>query len=304
MALPPLSDLFHIGQLVRCTVAGLRTGAAAGEEAADKAGKQGGKGGKGGSARKRVDLSLRVSKMNAGLGEQGWAVCNALVAPAAAATALCVLLPRCQRSCRAQRQRLACSCMHICCDGCSHFGTGPPRPDCFLCAAPRPSLPTGAESLKDGLALPACVRSVEDHGYLLALGVKARRFCWAVGSCARRYPCRCLHSLTPAGGCSTHGCRLQYGAAQTSSLPLTRCLNSSSPSAGRQRLLAQEGRRGGRPRAGPRHAGGGGCGGRRPAACWRRQQRHCHLQARRGGGGGGQGVGWPEHWCVGGRVPA
>ncbi|PRW20900.1 RRP5-like protein [Chlorella sorokiniana] len=98
IALPPLSDLFHIGQLVRCTVTGLRTGAAAGEEAGGKqGGKQGSKGSKSGSARKRVDLSLRVSKMNAGL---------------------------------------------------------------------------GAESLKEGLALPACVRSVEDHGYLLALGVK------------------------------------------------------------------------------------------------------------------------------------
>ncbi len=32
--------------------------------------------------------------------------------------------------------------------------------------------PAGAESLKEGLGLPACVRSVEDHGYLLALGVK------------------------------------------------------------------------------------------------------------------------------------
>ncbi len=69
IALPPLSDLFHIGQLVRCSVAGLRTGADAGEGAGAKQGGKGGKEGKSGAARKRVDLSLRVSKMNAGLGE-------------------------------------------------------------------------------------------------------------------------------------------------------------------------------------------------------------------------------------------
>lgn len=28
--------------------------------------------------------------------------------------------------------------------------------------------------MREGLALPACVRSVEDHGYLLSLGIKAR----------------------------------------------------------------------------------------------------------------------------------
>ena len=66
--LPPLASLFHIGQLVRCTVTGLRTGAP-GEAAAT--GKQaGGKQQGGGGAKKRVDCSLRVSKMNAGLGER------------------------------------------------------------------------------------------------------------------------------------------------------------------------------------------------------------------------------------------
>lgn len=32
----------------------------------------------------------------------------------------------------------------------------------------------GAEGLSAGLALAACVRSVEDHGFLLSLGVKVR----------------------------------------------------------------------------------------------------------------------------------
>ncbi len=31
-----------------------------------------------------------------------------------------------------------------------------------------------ADALTEGLALPACVRSVEDHGYTLDLGIKAR----------------------------------------------------------------------------------------------------------------------------------
>lgn len=100
--LPPLASLFHIGQLVRCTVSSLRTGAPGEAPPAGKqpGGKQGGKGG--GAPRKRVDCSLRVSKMSAGLG-----------------------------------------------------------PEC----------------LKEGMQLPACVRSVEDHGYLLALGIQvgARR---------------------------------------------------------------------------------------------------------------------------------
>ena len=30
----------------------------------------------------------------------------------------------------------------------------------------------GVESVREGLGLPACVRSVEDHGYILALGIK------------------------------------------------------------------------------------------------------------------------------------
>jgi hypothetical protein len=33
----------------------------------------------------------------------------------------------------------------------------------------------GAEGLAAGLALAACVRSVEDHGFLLSLGVKVLR---------------------------------------------------------------------------------------------------------------------------------
>jgi hypothetical protein len=71
-ALPPLTDLFSIGQLVGGTVVGLRTGreapaAAAADRGAQGDGKVSGKGG--GARRKRVDLSLRVSKLNSGLGE-------------------------------------------------------------------------------------------------------------------------------------------------------------------------------------------------------------------------------------------
>ncbi|EFN56095.1 hypothetical protein CHLNCDRAFT_145628 [Chlorella variabilis] len=100
VVLPPLTDLFTIGQLVRGTVVALRSGSSGDSESAGKAGAKkaaAAEGGAGGAKKKRVDLSLRVSKMNAGL---------------------------------------------------------------------------GPESLREGLALPACVSSVEDHGYLLALGVK------------------------------------------------------------------------------------------------------------------------------------
>lgn len=58
-SLPPLSDLFRVGQLVRGTVVGLRAGG------------EGQEGGKGGGQKKRVDLSLRVSKLHAGLGREG-----------------------------------------------------------------------------------------------------------------------------------------------------------------------------------------------------------------------------------------
>jgi hypothetical protein len=33
----------------------------------------------------------------------------------------------------------------------------------------------GAEALAPGRALPACVRSVEDHGFTLTLGISVRR---------------------------------------------------------------------------------------------------------------------------------
>lgn len=82
--LPPLADLFRIGQLVRCTVVGLRGGH--GEGATSAAGNK----------RKRVDVSLHLSRLHAGL---------------------------------------------------------------------------TAEALKEGAALPAVVRSMEDHGYLLGLGI-------------------------------------------------------------------------------------------------------------------------------------
>ena len=63
-ALPHLADLFHIGQLVRCTVSALRAGGGAA-----KGGKGEGQPGAKGGQKKRVDLTLRVSKMNAALGE-------------------------------------------------------------------------------------------------------------------------------------------------------------------------------------------------------------------------------------------
>jgi rRNA biogenesis protein RRP5 len=86
-ALPPLAELFAVGQLVRCTVVGLRGGE--GDPGPAPPG--------GGPRRKRVDLSLHVARANAGL---------------------------------------------------------------------------GAGALRAGAALPGCVRSVEDHGYLLTLGIK------------------------------------------------------------------------------------------------------------------------------------
>ena len=71
VVLPPLTDLFTIGQLVRGTVVALRSGSSGDSESAGKAGAKkaaAAEGGAGGAKKKRVDLSLRVSKMNAGLG--------------------------------------------------------------------------------------------------------------------------------------------------------------------------------------------------------------------------------------------
>ncbi|KAL4451480.1 hypothetical protein ABPG75_007142 [Micractinium tetrahymenae] len=101
-ALPQLTDLFTIGQLVRCTVTGLRDGSNEGGGAAAADGRKKKKKGSKGEEeerkrRKRVDVSLRLSKLCAGL---------------------------------------------------------------------------GPEAVREGLALPACVRSVEDHGYLLSFGIK------------------------------------------------------------------------------------------------------------------------------------
>ncbi|KAL4852689.1 rRNA biogenesis protein RRP5 [Chlorella vulgaris] len=99
-ALPALIDLFSIGQLVRATVTAVRSGGgneAGNDQAGAKAASADAKDGSKKKATKRVMLSLRVSKMNGGL---------------------------------------------------------------------------GPESLQGGMALPACVRSVEDHGFTLALGIK------------------------------------------------------------------------------------------------------------------------------------
>lgn len=80
---PPLTELFSIGQLVRCSVTALRDGGQEGGDVAE-GGKKKEKGKKGGGERKqrkRVDVSLRLSKLCAGLGEgclgvgcplQGW----------------------------------------------------------------------------------------------------------------------------------------------------------------------------------------------------------------------------------------
>lgn len=68
-ALPPLTDLFSIGQLVRCTVTGLRDGSQESGDAAGAKKKKGKKGEGEKKQRKRVDVSLRLSKLCAGLGE-------------------------------------------------------------------------------------------------------------------------------------------------------------------------------------------------------------------------------------------
>ncbi len=92
-----LSELFHVGQLIRCCVSRLRDGTSAADAAAASTtpGKKGAKTPT--NNRKRVDLTLHVSKVNSGL---------------------------------------------------------------------------GADSVREGAALPACVKSVEDHGYLVSFGIK------------------------------------------------------------------------------------------------------------------------------------
>ncbi|KAL4538228.1 hypothetical protein Ndes2526B_g03454 [Nannochloris sp. 'desiccata'] len=89
-----LSELFHVGQFVRCCVTRLREGTDT-----DTPTTPGSSSGKKGTSnnRKRVDLSLHVSKVNSGL---------------------------------------------------------------------------GADSVREGAALPACVKSVEDHGYLVTFGIR------------------------------------------------------------------------------------------------------------------------------------
>ena len=163
-ALPPLSQLFSIGQLVRCTVTALRDGQGGGS------GKQGtkesaaGTGGAGDAPakkqRKRVELTLRVSKMNAGLG--GWAGGQAGRRAAGCERAVhAVWGLRHWRQGKAEDAR---RCL-------ARRAPFPPHTPFRPCFTPPPR-PAGLESLKEGLALPACVRSVEDHGYLLTLGIK------------------------------------------------------------------------------------------------------------------------------------
>lgn len=100
-SLPPLTRLFHPGQLVRSIVTGLRTGAAAEPEPRAPAGQKR----KRGAPQKLIELSLEVARVCAGVAAD--------------------------------------------------------------------------EGLREGMALPACVRSVEDHGYTLLLGPQG-----AEGGCA------------------------------------------------------------------------------------------------------------------------
>ena len=90
-----LSDLFHVGQLVRCVVSRLRTGKE--EEVNKDATTTKKQDSKTQAQRKRVDITLHVAKVNSGL---------------------------------------------------------------------------GGDSVREGAALSACVKSVEDHGYLLTFGIK------------------------------------------------------------------------------------------------------------------------------------
>ena len=50
-----------------------------------------------------------------------------------------------------------------------------------------------ADSLVEGLSLPACVRSAEDHGYTLTLGIK-------VASCAMFETPTCWQDTSTDGG--------------------------------------------------------------------------------------------------------
>ena len=61
---PLLTELFSIGQLVRCTVVGLEGGAA--DDSSDAGAGAGGK-----KRKKRVELSLLVARANEGLGGEG-----------------------------------------------------------------------------------------------------------------------------------------------------------------------------------------------------------------------------------------
>lgn len=63
----------------------------------------------------------------------------------------------------------------------------PPAPP----PAPPPHVSPGPECLKEGVALPACVRSVEDHGYLLGLGIKVGSCGWSWEGAGRWKGCMC-----------------------------------------------------------------------------------------------------------------
>ena len=144
-SLLPLTRLFHPGQLVRCIVTDLRTGAAAELEPRAPAGQKR----KRRAPQKLIELSLEVAR---------------------------------------------------------------------VCAA------VAAEGLREGMALPACVRSVEDHGYTLLLGPQG-----AEGECAS-LPRPMLHlhpSVLRWCSAAEGACSSGSGACRNCSTPTDGCTPSA-----------------------------------------------------------------------------
>jgi hypothetical protein len=227
VALPALAELFSIGQLVRCTVTGLRDGSSddGGKKRAD------GKEAIGGGKKKRVDVSLRVSKMNGGLGVPPCLLrCHA---------AGCQQMPGLEGWIASWLDR--CSIINsVSCaqhlqpaSNAGIYALPPCLPDCLTAA--------GVESLREGLGLPACVRSVEDHGYVLALGIKVGRQGATgrqLGAKAARHACRPISGRW--GQCSPAE---MAGSSRTQSPIRRTCIAAFAACliAGCQWLPAQEG---------------------------------------------------------------